>query len=308
MITINFFDGELTMELRNLITFIHVAELGSFTKTADHLGYSQSTVSFQIKQLEDELGCLLFERINHTIALTERGRELVSYAHRIRALTDEFKDNLENNRECAGNIHVMTPDSVCEEMITKNYLDFHSKYPNISLKYSTADTSVMLDMLDHNEADVIMTLDSHLYHRDYVIVKEQALPMHFVASSRSKFVGRKRVSLHDIIKEQFVLTEQGQGYRRVLDKELARRSLEIVPTLEIGRTDLIMSVLAGSDMISFLPDFVTADKVASGELCYIEISDLNIVIYKQLIYHKNKWMSKCLKAFIDYVKDAEFSD
>ena len=52
------------MELRNLITFIHVAELGSFTKAAEALSYSQSTVSFQIKQLEEEIGCLLFERIN----------------------------------------------------------------------------------------------------------------------------------------------------------------------------------------------------------------------------------------------------
>lgn len=307
MISINFFDGEKTMELRNLITFIHVAELGSFTKTAEHLGYSQSTVSFQIKQLEDELGCLLFERINHTIALTERGRELVSYAHRIRALTDEFKDNLENNTECAGHIHIMTPDSVCEDMIHRNYLDFHKKYPSISLKYTTADTSVMFDTLDRNEADVIMTLDSHVYQRDYIIAKEQKLPMHFVTSARSKFAGRKRLTINDIINEPFVLTEHGQGYRRVLDKELARRSLEIVPTLEIGRTDLIISVLVGSDMISFLPDFVTEDRVESGELCYLDVRDFDISIYKQLIYHKNKWMSKCLKAFIDYVKENEFS-
>ena len=55
MFAIDFFDiGENEMELRNLITFIHVAELGSFTKAAEQLGYSQSTVSFQIKQLEEE--------------------------------------------------------------------------------------------------------------------------------------------------------------------------------------------------------------------------------------------------------------
>ena len=98
------------MELRNLYTFIHVAELGSFTKAADQLGYSQSTISFQIKQLEEELGCLLFERINHTITLTERGRDLVSYAHKVRALTDDFKDNLANEEECSGQIHIVTPD------------------------------------------------------------------------------------------------------------------------------------------------------------------------------------------------------
>ena len=66
------------MEIKNLITFINVVELGSFTKAAEVLGYSQPTISFQIKQLEDELGCLLFERINHTITLTERGHELLT--------------------------------------------------------------------------------------------------------------------------------------------------------------------------------------------------------------------------------------
>ena len=93
--TIEIFDNRGNiMELRNLITFIHVAELGSFTKAAEQLDYSQSTVSFQIKQLEDELECLLFERINHTITLTQRGHELVAYAHKICALTDEFKEIL----------------------------------------------------------------------------------------------------------------------------------------------------------------------------------------------------------------------
>ena len=100
---IDFFDQEeYAMELRNLYTFIHVAELGSFTRAAELLGYSQSTISFQIKQLEDELGCLLFERINHTITLTERGHELVSYAHRVRALTDDFKESFDKDRNAAG--------------------------------------------------------------------------------------------------------------------------------------------------------------------------------------------------------------
>ena len=160
------------MELRNLVTFINVAELGSFTKAADLLGYSQSTVSFQIKQLEDELGCLLFERINHTITLTERGRELISYAHQICALEEEFKENLKEDKTFSGHIHVVTPDSVCEEMLTAHYLDFHRKYPDISIRFTTGDSGVMLEMLDHNEADVIMTLDHRLYNKDYIIAKE----------------------------------------------------------------------------------------------------------------------------------------
>ena len=295
------------MELRNLITFTHVAELGSFTKAAEQLGYSQSTISFQIKQLEEELGCLLFERINHTITLTERGRELVSYAHQVRALTDEFKENLNKEEELSGHIHIVTPDSVCDDMITTNYIDFHNKFPNISIKFTTADTLVMFDMLDHNEADIIITLDTHSYNKDYIIAKEEQLSMHFVASSNSKFAGKKNLKIKDIINEPFILTEYGQGYRRVLDKELAKRSLEITPILEIGRTDMITSLVAKGDMISFLPDFVTKEYIDSGELCYLDIKDMNMEIWKQLIYHKNKWMSKTLRTLINYIIENDFS-
>ena len=296
------------MELRNLITFIHIAELGSFTKAAEQLGYSQPSVSFQIKQLEEELGCLLFERINHTITLTEHGVKLVERAHKVRALIDDFKEDMEEEKSVSGQIHIVTPDSVCEEMIQRHYIDFHNKYPDISIRFTTGDSGVMLDMLDHNEADVIITLDNHLYNKDYIIAKEQPLSMHFVANSKSKFANKKDISIKDLVNEPFILTEKGQGYRRVFDRELSKKSLEISAVLEIGRTDIITSLLTKTDMISYLPDFVTRPLIASGELCYLDVTDMNIDIWKQLIYHKNKWVSKSMKTFIDYVKENEFSN
>ena len=296
------------MQLRNLITFIHVAELGSFTKAADQLGYTQSTVSFQIKQLEEELDCLLFERINHTITLTERGQELVYYAHQVRALTDEFKEKTSKEDQLAGHIRIVTPDSVCEDMVNSHYIDFHSKYPLISIQFATGDTAMLLDMLDHNEADIIITLDRHCYNKDYVIAKEEQLSMHFVTNVGSKFAGKQELSIRDISGEPFVLTEHGQGYRRVLDRELAKKHMEITPVLEIGRTDMITSILTQSNMISFLPDFATKHLVDAGVLCYLDICDVNVEIWKQLIYHKNKWLSKSLKTVIDYIKENEFSN
>ena len=295
------------MELRNLITFTHVAELSSFTKAAELLGYSQSTISFQIKQLEKELDCLLFDRINHTVTLTDRGHELVAFAHQIWALTDEFIENIATEQELTGHIQIVTPDSVCDDMINSHYIDFHRRYPGISIKFTTADTSVMFDMLDHNEADIIITLDNHSYNRDYVIAKEEPLSMHFVASTHSKFAGMKNLSIKDIVNEPFILTEYGQGYRRVFDKELAKKSLEITPVLEIGRTDIITTMVAQSNMISYLPDFVSKSLVEAGALCYLDVCDMNLDIWKQLIYHKNKWISKSLKTVIDYIKAHEFT-
>ena len=144
------------------------------------------------------------------------------------------------------------------------------------------------------------------YNKDYVIAKEEPVSMHFVANPKSKFAGKKNLSVRDIINEPFILTEYGQGYRRVFDKELAKKSLEITPILEIGRTDMITSLIAQDDVLSFLPDFVTKEMVESGKLCYLDVYDMNIEIWKQLIYHKNKWLSKSLKTLLNYIMENDF--
>ncbi len=295
------------MEIRNLISFMHVAEMNSFTKAAAVLGYSQSTISFQIKQLETELNCLLFERINHTITLTDKGEELLKYAHSINALTDEFLENINSPKELHGFIHFVSPDSVCEDMILTNFIDFHRQYPGINLKFTNADTDVMFGMLDSNEADAVITLDNHVYQKDYVIAKEEHIDMHFVANAKSAFAKKKKISIRDIADQPFILTERGMGYRRFFDKELAKKSIEITPVLEIGRTDIITKLLEeNEDCISYLPYFTTDEKVKEGELVYLDVCDMKTDIWKQLIYHKNKWLSNSMKAFLEYVKEHEF--
>ena len=289
-------------------TFQQVAERNSFTAAANALGYSQSTVSFQIHQLEEELNCQLFERVNHRISLTEQGRELLEYAQKVLRLTEEFKQSMEAGDTPEGVVHVVTPDSVCKSMMMANYADFYRRYPGISLKFSTADTGDMFSMLDRNEADAILTLDSHVYGGEYVIAKEERVQMHFVAGASSPFAGRKGLSIRDLLGEPFILTEKGMGYRRVLDKALAILSLELHPVLELGRTDIITAMLEKGIGLSFLPDFVTQEGVAEGKLCYLDVTDVETEVWKQLIYRRNKWISHSLQAFIDYVKKAEFRD
>ncbi len=294
------------MEIRNLRTFQQVAELNSFTAAAVALGYSQSTVSFQIKQLETELGCLLFERINHTLTLTEQGREVLDYAQSVLHLTEEFKQNMDPSREPSGSLHIVAPDSLCEVMIRGSYRNFYNRYPKISLRFSTADTVEMFRMLDRNEADVILTLDSHVYSRDYVIAKEEPVPVHFVTGAGSPFAGRESLSVRELLAAPFVLTEKGMGYRRILDSALEKLSLEVRPVLELGRTDMITTVLSQGTGISFLPDFVTREAVERGELVYLNVTDIEIDVWKQLIYHRNKWISRTLGAFLDFIIETEF--
>lgn len=295
------------MEIKNLITFLRVAELNSFTKAARVLDYSQSTVSFHIKQLETELDCLLFERINHSLQLTNEGRELVSYAKQVCQLTDEYYQSKGKDGPVTGYIHVVVPDSVCEAMLLENYADFFRRYPEIRLRFSTADTEHMFHMLDRNEADVMLTLDSHVYQTNYIIAKEARMSTHFFAGANSPLAKKEHLSIEEIIRMPVVLTEKGMGYRKVLDDTLAQRSIEIEPVLEIGRTDIITRILEDGHAVSFLPDFVACEKVQSGKLVKLNVTDIEIDIWQQMIYHRNKWISRALDTFIQYASAHEFN-
>ena len=294
------------MEFRNLTTFMQIVESGSFTKAASVLGYTQSTVSFQIKQLEEELSCSLFDRIGRSIKLTDRGELLLAHAMDIRRSMQKFDEDFRQTKAPEGQVHIVSSDSICEKMMLLNYRNFYKAYPGIKLVFSTGNTEDMLAMLERNEADITFTLDDHVYLQDFIIAKESPVKLHFVAAASSPLAGRGRLHIEDLLEYPFMLTEKGMSYRKILDAKLAQLSMEAEPILETGRTDILASCAEEGNGIAFLPDFVTEKKVREGKLVYLDVEDFDLTIWKQLIYHRNKWLSAPLSAFIEFVKAHEF--
>lgn len=294
------------MDIKILTTFIHVAELNSFTKAAEALGYSQSTVSFQIKQLESELHSQLFERVNHTVALTEKGREVLKYAHEIRRLTRELEENMQEEKSVKGHVRLAMADSLCDSLLREEFLEFRKLYPGITLKIIAAGTEEMFRLLNHNEADAILTLDNHIYNTEYVIVREEKMGMHFVASPDSPLCRRESIHVRELVTQPFILTEKGMSYRRRMDEKLAEMSLEIQPVLEIGSAGLICTLVEQGVGISFLPDYVTQAEVEAGKMSYLHVNDFEIEVWKQLLYHRDKWVSPQMESVLQYCVDREF--
>lgn len=295
------------MDIKNLITFIHVAELNSFTKAAEKLGFSQSTVSFQIKQLEAELDSQLFERINHTVALTEKGREVLRYAHQIHKLTQEMKENMQEEGKLVGHVRLAMADSLCDSLLSENFAVFREEHPGITLKIIAAGTEEMFRLINHNEVDAILTLDNHIYNTEYVIVREEKVGMHFVAGAGHPLGSREVLSVRELVRQPFILTQKGMSYRRLMDERLAGMSLEVQPVLEVGSTELICSLVEQGAGISFLPDYVTEKKVMKGKLVYLKVDAFEVEIWKQLLYHRDKWVSPQMEAVLRYCMSREFS-
>ena len=288
------------MDLRNLNTFIQVAELNSFTRAAEKLGYSQPTVSFQIKQLEEELGIQLFERVGHTVSLTEEGRSARSHAQRICRLSDEMlRGPAAKGPE--GVIRLAMADSLCTPLVVKEFSRLRTLYPHITLQVTTAGTNELFRLLDHNEADLVCTLDNHIYNATYVISNEEKVGVHFVCAAGHPLASVKRVSLQHLLQEPFLLTEKGMSYRRLLDEHLARHSVEIDPVLELGNADLLCRLVQQNMGISFLPDYVTEAATARGDLHRFSVPELEVELWKQILYHRSKWLSAPLQAVIGFL-------
>ena len=289
------------MDLRNLNTFIQVAESGSFTKAGEKLGYSQPTISVQIKQLETELGIKLFDRIGHTIRLTEKGHDILRHAQQICQMCQEMELESSRQSEPRGTIRLAMGDSLCSTLINSGFARFRSLHPNISLKVTAAGTDEMFRLLDHNEADIVCTLDNHVYNTNYVIAHEEKIGVHFVASSQNPLAAQPVITLEDLSAQPFLLTEKGMSYRRLLDELLARNSIELQPVLEFGHANLICELVEQNIGISFLPDYVTEDAVWRGTLVRLDVQGFELELWKQLLYHRDKWVSPQMQAVITHL-------
>ncbi len=289
------------MDLRSLNIFIEVAELGSFTRAGEKLGYSQPTISFQIKQLEKEMGVPLFDRIGHTVSLTDAGRDALTYAQEICHMSQEMVLGTAGRREASGLLRLGMADSLCAPLIAGHFGKFRSDYPKVSLLISTGDTGMLLEYLDHNEVDMICTMDDHVYDPNYIIANEEAVQVHFVTSPQHPLASKAVVSVEELLPEPFLLTEKGMSYRRLMDERLSRDSREIRPVLETGRADLICSLAEENVGVAFLPDYVTEEGVRQGRLVRLNVPDCQVVVWKQLLYRREKWVSLQMRAMIDHL-------
>lgn len=104
-----------------------------------------------------------------------------------------------------------------------------------------------------------------------------------------------------------MLTEKGMSYRRLMDEKLARSSLEIQPVLETGQADLICSLVAENAGVAFLPDYVTEESVKAGKVVRLNVPDFEIVVWKQLLYRREKWVSMQMQAVIEHLADIRLS-
>lgn len=286
------------MEIRQLQTFVQAAQLESFSKTAEMLGYSQSAITVQMRLLETELNTRLFDRMGKRVVLTPQGREFLKSANKILYEVNKASKSMNEDRELTNPLHVGTIESLCTAKFPRILSEFHSLHPRVNLQITIDSPEKLVRMMEHNELDLIYILDTPRWDENWVKVMELAEPVVFVASAASKFAGKDRLVLDDILQEPFFLTEKHANYRQALDQQLALRRQSISPVLEISDTAFIIRMLELNQGLSFLPYFAVEQDIYKHRIITLDVKDIHISMYRQIFYHKNKFRTREMEEFI----------
>ena len=286
------------MELRQLQTFIAITRTGSFSKAAQSLGYSQSAVTVQIRLLEQELNARLFDRMGKSVALTSQGREFERYAADIILEVNRAKNFNRKRDELSSPLSIGTLESLCFSKLPPILKHFRQKHPKVSIRIITGSPKELIGQMEANRLDLIYILDRQRYNENWNKVMEVEEPIVFVSSASSPLAGKKGVEAEELLDHPFFLTEKDENYRRELDSFLETKRRMLTAALEISNTEFIIRMVRENRGISYLPLFAVRERVEQGELAILDVPELKRTLYRQIFYHRNKWLSPEMEEFI----------
>ena len=172
------------MEIRNLKTFLQVAALQNITKASVELGYSQSAVSVQIRQLEQELDLPLFDRIGKNVFLTSYGKALLPYARKTVTAAMAIETFGKSQEMLTGSVRIGITDSLFELLMKNILLKYHARFPKISLELLVDTTVNLTRQLQQGSIDAACIIDDSVSSAEWHIWHQTEIPIVLVANPK----------------------------------------------------------------------------------------------------------------------------
>lgn len=290
------------MTLTQLSTFLAIVENGSFTAAANQLGYAQSTITTQIKQLEDELNCLLFERLGKSLTLTQEGRRLIEYARKMLQIEREIMLEISSSDEPGGILKVGVSESLCYQELPKILANFKRQYPKveIQLQFITHDTFPLL--LKKGELDLVYTLNPSIDAPELTLLYEKEETLGFYVSPNHPLANKEQVKENDLENMPLLLTGENCHFRKMLLKALYEK--HIVPRIVLGTSQKeILKQFAMDNLgIAFIPDITAEKEMKAGVLRKLDWHGKAFPIYSQVFIHKDKTPNITINEFVKRIK------
>lgn len=291
------------MEFRQLNAFITVAKLSNFTKAAFELGYSQSAITAQIQQLEKELGVNLFERLGKSISLTSEGEKFHVYAKQIIKLCDEAKSNLSTSDVVKGTLTIGANESLCAVRLPPILKEFHEHYPEVEIILKMESNNKCKTLIRENQIDVAFIIGQKINDSELITELEFPEPLVLLATPGHPLTSKKHVHPEDIAEYNIIVSEKGCGYRNLFEQSLNDAGVTPKSIIEMGSIQSIKQLTMSGLGITLLPKIAAAEELKRNELIELHWWEDSFYLATQMVYHRDKWVSRALRAFIDLSKE-----
>ncbi len=293
------------MNIFQLETFLKIAETKSFTAAGNFLGYAQSTVTTQIKQLEDELGCLLFERLGKSIVLTTEGEKLCGYAEKMLQLKREIFLEVPSSKEPAGIIKLGVSESLCYDRFPKILLKYRKKYPKVDIQIQFITHETIPALLKNGALDVVYTLNPIIDGPELCTLKKKREFLAFFASPGHPLAEKSGLTEKDLQGVPLLLTSHNCNFRAMLLEDLKNHSVVPSIALETSSKEILKQFAMNRLGVAFMPEMAARAELKAQKLKLLDWKGKDFPIYSQVLTYKGKSLSTSIDALVTMMAGGE---
>ena len=263
------------MSDRRLQVFHTVAKMLSFTKAAEVLQMTQPAVTFQIRQLEEQLNVRLFDRSHNRIDLTQAGRTAYEYAQKIFDLYAEMESSIQ---EVTGNVtgllRVGASTATAQYVLPAILSAFQEAFPDVHIQLKVAPTSNVLTMIENSLVDVgVIEVDAELKKFSVTLFHEQQLVV--CVPPNHRLAGQQAIAVADLLHEPWILREDGSSTREAITDYFVRQGLaadKLDLAMELGSPEAIKAAVEAGRGITILPRGSVAKELKLGTIACINLN------------------------------------
>ncbi len=290
------------MDLRTLQSFLTVADLLNFTRAAEVLGYAQSSVTGQIRALEEEIGQPLFERLGRRVALTEAGRRLRPYAAQMVSLAREAAQVSAGADSFRGALSIGAAESLCVFRLPAVLRTFRLRFPQVQIQLEAGSCKALREGLRSGALDLALMMDAEAPEAPDLVVRSLIQEqISLVAYPWHPLAGARQVQPADLAGMPLIHTEPESTYRILFDRILAAEGVQPGPIMAFNSIEAIKQCVMAGLGVSVLPRITCAAEVEQGSLVELDWAGPAVSVATQLVYHRDKRISPAMGAFLEAV-------
>lgn len=288
------------MELHQLRSFQRIAESKSFSKAAAELHLTQPALTVQIKNLEQELGELLIERLGRSVALTPAGEVLQSFARQILNLADAASETIRQFSTTRGRLVIGAGTTNTIFRLPVILQQFHQSYPAIEIRIRSGDSALIAKLVYENSIDLgLVTTRPGVplaqFLREIPLFED---PIWLIGpGGYSPQIGANRLA-----EEALILFRSGSGFRRFLEEQFRSYSFQPQVAFELESIEAIIRLVQSGLGLAFLPAIGVREELEQQRLTRIEIAGWQPMIRQtSLICRRDKYLTWPVRAFLTQV-------